>query len=392
MRMLTRYVLLELLKVFLVALTGLTFMLLIVGLVKQARDQGLGPQQVLLLIPYILPDMLRYTIPATILFAASSVYGRMSGSNEVVAIKSLGISPMAVIWPCFVLSFLLSLLTVWLNDVAVTWGQNGIQRVVIESVEDIVYTMLRTQRSYTSRNLSIMVKAVDGKRLIQPTFNITPDDQPPVTITAREAELRSDSEVLRIVFYQAAIEAQSHANALLDVFEREIPLNDVSRSGDNSRIPTRVPLKLIPFERARVEEELNDYKRHRAVDLGLPLLTGEFEAYDSQDWKLEADHTQAKLNHLYRLDTEPPRRWSAGFSCLCFALIGAPMAVWRRNADFLTSFFLCFLPILIIYYPLLVFGVEQAKSGAFDPNIVWLGNVVLALWGFWMLRWKVIRY
>lgn len=391
MRMLTRYVLSELLKVFLVALTGLTFMLLIVGLVKQARDQGLGPQQVVLLIPYILPDMLRYTIPATILFAASSVYGRMSGSNEVVAIKSLGISPMAVIWPCFILSFLLSLMTVWLNDVAVTWGQNGIQRVVIESVEDILYTMLRTQRSYTTRNISIMVKAVEGRRLIQPTFNITRDGQAPMTVTAREAELRSDAEVLKIVCYDANIESQGNS-AWMDVIEPEILLTDVSRSGDNSRIPTRVPLRLVPYERTRVQEELDDYKRHRAVELGLPLLTGEFEVYDGQNWQLETDHIQSKLNHLYRLDTEPPRRWSAGFSCLCFALIGAPMAIWRRNADFLTSFFLCFLPILIIYYPLLVFGVEQAKSGAFHPNIVWLGNVVLALWGFWMLRWKVIRY
>lgn len=390
--MLTRYVLSELLKVFLVTLAGLTAMLLIYGLVKQARDQGLGPQQVVLLIPYILPDMLRYTIPATILFAASSVYGRMSGSNEVVAIKSLGISPMAVIWPCFILSFLLSLLTVWLNDVAVTWGQSGIQRVVIESVEDIVYTMLRTQRSYTTRNISIMVKGVEGKRLIQPTFNITSDDQPPVTVMAREAELRSDSEMMRIVCYEATVEAQGSVSGLLDVFEYEKSLMELSRSGDNSHIPTRVPLRLIPTERAQVEKELDDYKRHRAIELGLPLLTGEFESYDSQDWQLETDHIQSKLNHLYRLDTEPPRRWSAGFSCLCFALIGAPMAVWRRNADFLTSFFLCFLPILIIYYPLLVFGVEQAKSGAFNANIVWLGNIVLALWGYWMLRWKVIRY
>lgn len=392
MRMLTRYVLSELLKVFLVALTGLTVMLLIVGLVKQAKDQGLGPQQVVLLIPYVLPDMLRYTIPATILFAASSVYGRMSGSNEVVAIKSLGISPMAVIWPCFILSFLLSLLTVWLNDVAVTWGQRGIQRVVIESVEDIVYSMLRTQRSYTTRNISIMVKAVEGKRLIQPTFNITSDDQPPMTVMAREAELLSDGELLRVVCYQASIEIQGQGSAVLDVFEHEIPLDEVSRSGDNSRIPTRVPLSLIPRERERVEAELADYKRRRAAELALPLLTGDFDVYDSQDWKLEANIIQDKLNWLYRLDTEPPRRWSAGFSCLCFALIGVPMAIWRRNADFLTSFFLCFGPILIIYYPLLVFGVEQAKSGAFHAYIVWLGNAVLALWGLWMLRWKVNRY
>ena len=68
------------------------------------------------------------------------------------------------------------------------------------------------------------------------------------------------------------------------------------------------------------------------------------------------------------------------------------MAIWRKNSDFLTSFFLCFLPILFVYYPLLMFGVEQSKSGALPPYIVWLGNVVLAAWGLWMLRAKVLRY
>ena len=393
MRLLTRYVLWELLKVFFVALTALTMMLLIVGLVRQAREEGLGPQQVLMLIPYILPDMLRYTIPATILFAASSVYGRMAGSNEVVAIKSLGISPMAVLWPCFILSFMLSLLTVWLNDVAVTWGMAGVQRVVINSVEEIVYSKLRTQRSYTNRNLSIMVRSVEGRRLIHPTFTFSASDgKAPLTITAREAEMRSDGVVLRIVWRHAMIEAQGQGNFVFDEFAREIPLSDISRNGDNSHIPTRVPLSLIPAEKARVREELDFYRRHRAAEFALPMITGEFEAFDNQDWRQEANAIQDKWNHLFRLDTEPPRRWSAGFSCLCFALIGAPMAIWRRNADFLTSFFLCFAPILIVYYPLLVFGVEQAKSGALDANIVWLGNVVLAIWGYWMLHWKVIRY
>ncbi|HEV7222570.1 MAG TPA: LptF/LptG family permease [Pirellulales bacterium] len=394
MRLLTRYVLWELLKVFLVALTGLTVILLMYGLVKQAHDEGLGPQQVLMLIPYILPAMMRYTIPATLLFAASSVYGRMSGSNEVVAIKSLGISPMAVLWPCFILSFMLSLLTVWLNDVAVTWGEAGIQRVVIESVEEIVYSKLRTQRSYTNRNVSILVKAVEGRRLIQPTFTFSSgDDKPPMTITAREAELRSDGEVLRIAWRHATIDAPGQeATFVLDQVEREIPLTQVSRNGDNSRIPTRVPLSLIPAERVRVREELDFYRRRRAAEFAVPLATGEFEAFDFQDWQLETNTIHDKWNHLYRLDTEPPRRWSAGFSCLCFALVGAPMAIWRRNADFLTSFFLCFGPILIVYYPLLVFGVEQAKSGALNANIVWLGNAVLAAWGSWMLQRKVVRY
>ena len=62
-----------------------------------------------------------------------------------------------------------------------------------------------------------------------------------------------------------------------------------------------------------------------------------------------------------------------------------------RNRDMLTSFFLCFLPILIVYYPLLVFGVDGAKDGRLPPWSVWTGNVLLLLWGFYLLR-RVIRY
>ena len=396
MRLLTRYVLAELLKIFLVALTALTVLLLIYGLYKQARDQGLGPEQVVRLIPYILPEMLRYTIPATLLLAACCVYGRMSGSNEVGAVKSLGINPMALLWPCFILATFLSLLTVWLNDVAITWGQAGIQRVVIEGVEEIVYGMLRTQRAYTNKNITILVKAVEGKRLIQPTFTFAASgDQPAKTITAREAQIRSDGELLTIVFRHATVETQTAREVnrlILDHFEYERPILDVSRQTDDTHVPTRVPMRLIDEEVAKVELEMSNYERRQAGQLGLALATGDFDYLAAKDWSHEAIILQDFHNHLYRLFTEPPRRLSAGFSCLCFVLVGAPMAIWLRNADFLTSFILCFLPILFIYYPLLVFGVEQAKSGTCNPQIVWLGNGVLMVCGLWMLRAKVLRH
>jgi lipopolysaccharide export system permease protein len=72
-------------------------------------------------------------------------------------------------------------------------------------------------------------------------------------------------------------------------------------------------------------------------------------------------------------------------------MIGAPMAIWRRNADFLTSFFACFLPILVIYYPLLALGVDQAKSGNFPPYSVWMGNAVFFVFGLGLMR-RIIRY
>jgi lipopolysaccharide export system permease protein len=92
-----------------------------------------------------------------------------------------------------------------------------------------------------------------------------------------------------------------------------------------------------------------------------------------------------------RLRTEPHRRWSAGFSCLCFAWVGVPMAVRLRNRDFLTSFFLCFLPILVVYYPLLMYGIGGAKDGTIPPVAVWTGNLLLVCWGAWLVR-RVIRY
>jgi lipopolysaccharide export system permease protein len=87
---------------------------------------------------------------------------------------------------------------------------------------------------------------------------------------------------------------------------------------------------------------------------------------------------------------EPWRRWANGFSCLCFVLVGAPMAIRMRNADFLTSFFLCFLPILVVYYPVFMLGVSRVKAGVLPPPAVWMGNLLVTLWGLWLLR-RVVR-
>ncbi len=82
MRILTRYVLSEFLKVLLVSLAGMTLMLLLVGIIREALNQGLGVKQTLMLIPYVLPDVLRFTVPAAMLFAGCSVFGRLASANE----------------------------------------------------------------------------------------------------------------------------------------------------------------------------------------------------------------------------------------------------------------------------------------------------------------------
>jgi len=121
------------------------------------------------------------------------------------------------------------------------------------------------------------------------------------------------------------------------------------------------------------------------------LLSARLEAWAGGPLHVLTGRLHDCRRHLYRLLTEPHRRWSAGFSCLCFVWVGAPMAIRLRHREFLTSFFLCFLPVLVVYYPLLMLGIDGAKHGTVPPATVWAGNLLLIAWGAWLLR-RVLRY
>jgi lipopolysaccharide export system permease protein len=76
---------------------------------------------------------------------------------------------------------------------------------------------------------------------------------------------------------------------------------------------------------------------------------------------------------------------------LFFSLIGVPVAMLSRHADALTNFFLCFLPILAVYYPLLLFGDHLTAAGVLPPIAFWMGNVILAVPAVALLR-RIIRH
>jgi lipopolysaccharide export system permease protein len=389
----TRYVLGELLKVFVYALVGLTGAILILVVIAEAVKQGLPPAQILLLIPYLLPFALSVAVPVALLLGTTSVYSRMAGYNEVVAIKALGISPMSVLWPAFAVGCLLSLVAVWLNDAAVSWGRVGAQRVVLEGVEEIAYGMLRTEGSYSSDKFSITVKAIEDRRLIHPTVWISPrGDAPAISIEAQEATLESDprENVFKVVLRNGRFEMGGFSGRF-PVWEQEIPLSDASRVDDRPHNPSCLPLWRIPNEIAVQEEAIQRNQEELAAAAAFQMLTGDFGALTGRPWDRRMAEAGDMRTRLCRLRTEPYRRWSAGFSCLFFVWVGAPIAIWLRNKDFLTSFFLCFLPILVVYYPLMIYGIDGAKNGTIPPISVWAGNMVLLAAGAWLLR-KVLRY
>jgi lipopolysaccharide export system permease protein len=389
MPLVTRYVLWELMKQFLCALAGMTGLVLLVGVAQEAINHGLGPLPILRMIPYILPEALRFSVPATILLACCSVYGRMAGMNEVVAVKSLGIAPRVLMWPALAIAFVISLVGVWLNDIAVSWGRIGVRQVVIQSVEEIAYGMLRTQRTYSDRKFSINVKSVDGRRLIRPTITFHGDsDGPSVVLAAREAELRfnPDDSTLSIFLTDGTVDVEGELTAHLpDRFEQVVPLGDKDEQKQPER-PSYCPLWKIGGEVNKQRREIEKLQANMAVEAAYDLAAGEFSMLGEAPWTGRRLTLQQAHERLCRLQTEPWRRWANGFSCFFFCIVGVPLAVKLKKGDFLTTFFLCFLPILIVYYPLMALGVDRAKTGELPPYAVWLGNVICLAAGAWLLR------
>ena len=386
----TRYVVAELLKWFLFTLTGFTLFMVMIFVGKEATQMGLGPGPTLRLVQFALPEALAFAIPASILFTVCLVYGRMSADNELIALKSLGVSPMALLWPGYILAFVLSVVAVWLNDVACSWGRTGMQRVVIQSVEEIVYGKLRSEHSFGNSRFSIIVRDVDNHRLIHPTITFhASQDAPGFTLVAAEAELRSNLEknTLNVILTNYEVDNGGgvvHRDPGTKV--HEVPLNFAANRESQTNAPTQLSLGKVPLEIAAQQRLIGQLEQTLSAEAGFAYLTGDFTMLSEGYWNAKQQSIADAQNRLHRLQTEPWRRWASGFSCLCFVLVGLPLAVRFRNSDYFSTFFLAFAPVLICYFPLLAWGLEKAKSGELPPYVVWAGNFLWLFAGWWLLK------
>jgi lipopolysaccharide export system permease protein len=395
MYILTRYVVWEVLKLFLAALVGLTLMVTLGMGFNEGLKKGLPALVMLRTMPYMLPEMLGITIPVAMLYSVSSVFGRMTGSNEVVAIKSLGINPMALVWPVLVMSAFLSLGTVWMYEEAATWCRPSVERIVCESVEDIVYGVLAKDPSLSGDKypFSITVKCIRGHKLIQPVIVLKGQPgHPQTTITAQEAELTTiwtnpAAPVLKLSCTNFRVEiegavAMSNSGTEDYVLPIDIPPPDRHHRD-------WVAMRDIPTSIAELKAEIDNLrKQQQLIRESYQKANKILGIVESRDNIAELDkQIDEKQGRIYRLRTEPYRRWANGFTCLCFTLIGIAVAMLWRHADGLTNFFVCFLPILAVYYPLLMLSDNLTTNGTLWPICFWMSNVVLTIPAIFLLQW-----
>lgn len=384
----TRYVALELLKTFSLTLAAMTSLMVLIFLIQEGWREKLSPMAILELVPFIVPTALCFAIPGTILFSTCVVYGRMAAKNEIVAIKALGISPSRVIVPVVVIAFLLSLCTVYLNDVAVSWGRHGIYRVILNSSAQTIYGMLNAQGSFVKGKMHIVVDDVEGKDLINPYIVRREKDQKTsLELRAERARISVDPVANNLVFQIENGHADFGDHSLqIDREDIALPLGDVTKKTDSSMSPSNLPLRKMSAELALQIKKVEESEKLLAIRAAGQMVGGNLVGISHPDWQDQITELERQIYRKHRLKTEPWRRWANGFSCLCFVIVGAPLAIRLRKFDFWTNFAVVFIPILLVYYPLLMFGISQAKSGGLPPWIVWLGNAVMLAAGLWLVN------
>jgi len=391
-----RTILWELFKVFFLALVALTGLVLLAGIVAEASQRGLGPAQLMAAIPLIIPSTLPYTIPATTLFATCLVYGRLSADNEILAIKAAGINLLRVIWPAVLLGMLTSVTTFILYYHVIPVSQYTMRAQFLKDVEELLYTMLKQDRcvNHPRLNYAIWVRQVEGKRLLDAIFKRrdikgTYD----LVAVAREAELRVDARNKKLLVHMRHGECVTLKDGLHGYFEDrlwEVELQNETL--DEKALKAREMTWPQLFQRrVEMEQELKDLSAEHATASSMLLLTQPPDTLPQHVENL-AQKRYFKKRELLGLEVEAHMRTVIAAGCLCFVLVGCPVGIWFSKSDYLSAFVTCFLPIVFVYYPLMLCGINVARGGRFPiPLCMWPCNLLMAAISMFLLR-RLLRH
>ncbi len=387
---LQRYVMGHIFRAFALALLTITLIFSLFVIMAEATRQGLAPQEVLSVIPYLIPGSLPYTMPVALLFAVSVVYGRIAADNEVMAIKAAGLSAWTILNPALLLGGILSLLLFFLSSDVIPSANNSFRQMLFGSVEDGLYRFLKMEGSLNNPRLPffIHVRDIEGKTLIDPTFKHrapSPPNPPntfDLTVNARRAQIHFDLEKLMatVELEDAETTGASDSPFLIWLNGKRVLQYPIPKppQAPEKRVQEMTNTEMRQMQ-ADLRAKIRNERKRQAVQAAFWIGTGRIERVDwphVREAYVDYAYWERRCNEL---ETEKHMRVALASGVFFFALLGAPVGILFAKRDFLSAFLTCFVPIIVIYYPLILAGTNLGKEGVVPPQIVFAGNAVLGL-------------
>jgi lipopolysaccharide export system permease protein len=392
-----RYVIGEVLRSFSLALAAMTAIFVLFMVVGEAMHLGLSPDDIVHFVPLIVPSTLPFSVPVSLLFAATVVYGRLASDNEIVAIKTAGVHPFKVLFPVYLLGAILSAV---LFHASATWiprSSHTAKLVIFKNSEEMFYKYLRRDHELKNPHwpFQIYCRAVEGKTMIQATFKHRerPDTQDSFDMIVRASRARIqflyEQNIARVYLddaevYQKGTKGEAGKSGISKILIKDntmdIPLpegqNQIMLLKSNQEWTTRELL----VEQQKVRNLLAKERKRQSIAAALWMASGRIGRVNWREFQAAfVDYNEwTRKDHAY--ETEIQQRNAMAFGSLFFVLLGAPVGIRFAKRDFLSEFITCFMPIIGIYYPLMLIGINVGKEGVVSPLwALWAGNMVLGV-------------
>jgi lipopolysaccharide export system permease protein len=171
-----------------------------------------------------------------------------------------------------------------------------------------------------------------------------------------------------------------------------VPMPDSPLGPERQRKPREMTWQQLQQRRREILEELDKV----AADISLAAAWKVFQGTPPSDLATHRNNLVEKQKWVGRdlasIDLELYMRPAVAAGCLCFVLVGCPVGIWFSKRDYLSAFITCFLPIVVLYYPLLLCGINLTRNCQGQPLAnLWGCNVAMIAISLGLLR-RLVRH
>ena len=362
-RTLSCYLLSEILPPFLLGLLTFTFILLIARILKLVElivTRGIPLTQVGRLLVLILPTFLELTLPMAFLLAILLGLGRLSGDQELLALKSSGVSPVQILLPLVFMAASVAIITFLLT----TWVRPAAQVALKDELYNIAKTRVGTvlrEKVFNDDFPNILIYVEE----IIPPGNV---GQGILIIDKRETA-RDNIIVGKVGLINTEEQTHTLSLRLFDgsIYERDRTRSDFSQTNFN----------------------IYDFK------LDLDEFIGPVKMKDAGPKEMSLNRLLKTIEEKQAAGINPRpelmefhQRIAFSFAPIVFCLLGVSLSLLPRTSRANRSWgvALC-VGWLVVYYALLSLGKALGERGAFHPFVaLWFPNIVIGVISFHLFR------
>ena len=362
MRILTRYILREVLSYALLGGVLFTFVLFISRLGKILEiivRNSASLSEVAHLIAYFLPEALIVTIPMAVLVGILLSLSRLAADSEITAMRASGMGALDFVRIVSIVSF-----------AALILGLFNSLYLAPRSAAALLELENSLKFAQASFEVQPRVFDEDFKNLVLYVQDVRPGSGSALWRHVFLADLTEPASPKVTTADQAFVTSSGPGNLhllLRDGGQHQIASSDPNQYNISTFSSADLPLQNNPQEDAHLS-------RSDTPILALPL----------PELLRRANNPDRKAARPYRIELN--KRFSYPFACLVLMLVGVPLGLSSRRGGKSTGFVLTIL-LVFVYYFVSSIGVAFATQGKLSPFLgVWGANILFALAGSLLLQ------